>query len=72
MLVSTECFNLQWFRDQGRGQEAADAINAEQVMYGIWPVAIWRCECRQDAEQKWQRLYAEFAVNAMTYYPKEE
>ena len=61
--------NLQWYRDiVPRGQEAADAVGAEQVMDGSWPVAVWPCSDPADAKQKWSRLYEEFGVNAMTYH----
>lgn len=59
---------LRWYRDRPNGQVSADAIpEVEQTVDGTWPVAIWPCRTRQEAEQRWDRLWKEFGVNAMTY-----
>lgn len=61
---------LRWFRDKGRGQEAADALSGEGVIQDMdltWPIAVWSCKTNKEAMEKWDRLWAEFKVNAMTY-----
>lgn len=58
---------LRWFRDKGRGQEAADVLGAEQTMDGSWPVATLKCERRSTADMRWWQLLVHFDVNAMTY-----
>lgn len=58
---------LQWYRDKGRGQEAADANpNAEQLV-DIWPVARIR-GTNDELLVKWKELLDTFEVNATTYY----
>jgi hypothetical protein len=58
---------LQWFRDQGKGQEASDDTKATEDFIGSWPIARLMCEDGKDAEQKWKYLISKFEVNAMTY-----
>lgn len=62
---------LRWFRDQGRGQEAADAVGAKQEMDGVWPVANWPCKDYKESDMRWQHLLKVYGVNAMTYYPSQ-
>lgn len=60
--------HLRWFRDRGRGQEAADATGAEQVFDGSWPVAVLPCP-PEEQWSVWDHLLETFDVNAMYYYP---
>lgn len=60
--------SLRWYRDQGRGQEAADDVGAEQGMDGSWPIAILHCESRYHERRMWQYLFKTFGVNAMAWY----
>lgn len=57
---------LRWFRDKGRGQEAADATGAVQEMDGIWPIAKLPADSTNQ-EELWRMLCSEYGVNA-TYY----
>ena len=59
---------LQWFRDQGQGQAAADEVQAIEEMVGSWPVAILVCLDKYHCDCMWRYLLTKFAVNAMTYY----
>lgn len=59
---------LNWWRDKGRGQEAADAVGAQQPMDGTWPAAILPCATNKEANEKWDHLYKTYGVNAMTTY----
>ena len=61
-------YTLRWYRDKGRGQEAADATSANQVV-DIWPMAILPCSDHQDADRRWWDLYRTYGVNATLYYP---
>lgn len=65
-------FRLQWYRDLGNGQVASDAVHAHESMIGTWPVAIWVCENKEEATERWWRLLQEYQINAMTYYPNRE
>ncbi len=64
---------LEWYRDKGRGQEAADAMGAKQLT-NIWPVAViefpnpHQCEyaIAAAAESLWWHLLLAFGVNAVT------
>jgi hypothetical protein len=56
--------HIRWFRDQRRGQEAADAMMATQTVDGSWPVAVLLCVDNADADRLWEHLYATFQVNA--------
>jgi hypothetical protein len=58
---------LRWYRDKGRGQEAADHVEAKQVMDG-WPIAILECCDSDEADRRWHYLLSMFGVNAMTYF----
>jgi hypothetical protein len=60
--------HLRWFRDQGRGQEAADTVGAIQTTDGAWDVAILFCNSYKDSETQWWNLLNTFQVNAMTYH----
>lgn len=57
---------LQWYRDQGRGQEAADAIGAIQDMDGSWPTAKLPVT-RETQDEKWRHLLHTYGINAMFY-----
>lgn len=61
-------YSLRWFRDQGRGQEAADVTGADQII-DVWPQAVLPCTSYEDSEVKWRGLLNRFGVNAMTYAP---
>lgn len=58
---------LQWYRDKGRGQEAADALGAVQSLDGVWPIArIYGT--RAELDVKWRELYMTYRVNPMHVY----
>lgn len=57
---------LQWYRDKGRGQEAADATGAEQLVDG-WPIARIH-GTNDELRVKWRELLDTFGVNATTWY----
>jgi predicted acetyltransferase len=65
--MSLSNIQLRWFRDQGLGQVAADAVNAEQTQIGSWPVAVLRFDTKEKADAEWWRLFQQFNVNAMTH-----
>jgi hypothetical protein len=69
LTAYNDILSLRWFRDQGRGQEAADAVKADQVLDGPWPVAVLTCKDYKDSEEKWWDLLRRFGVNSMTYHP---
>lgn len=60
-------YYLHWFRDRGNGQSAADALGAVQVQDGSWPVAIILEDDRAKRNALWERLWREYAINAMDY-----
>jgi hypothetical protein len=64
-----DIFSLRWYRDQGRGQEAADNTNADQLMDGTWPIAVLPCDGYKDAGKRWKDLLDTYGVNATTYHP---
>lgn len=61
---------LQWYRDQGNGQNAADATRATQ-MVDVWPVARLVVESWTDADRAWSELLRVHRVNATTYLTGE-
>jgi len=63
-------YTLRWYRDQGLGQVATDAVQALETEVGHWPIAVWICETEQEANDRWWRLFKEYQVNAMTYHPR--
>lgn len=66
---------LQWYRDKGRGQEAAEAMDAKQLT-DYWPIAVIefpnpnQCALAIEAarDSLWWHLLLNYGVNAMTYY----
>ncbi len=54
---------LEWHRDKGRGQEAADAVKAEQY-FQIWPMAKIHVT-DENREGTWLDLLRKFNVNAV-------
>jgi len=63
-----DVFTLRWYRDKGRGQEAADATGATQTT-DTWPMAILPCADNQDASRRWWTLLKSYGVNATTWHP---
>lgn len=58
---------LQWYRDKGRGQEAAELMLAEESV-DVWPIARIYGPAKY-LEKIWDVLMKRFEVNAMTWYP---
>lgn len=65
-MITGETIYLEWYRDRGNGQQAADTFDAEQYEFGIWPMARVLCRTRDEAEMKWEGILAVYKVNAMT------
>jgi hypothetical protein len=61
--------HLQWYRDKGRGQEAADAndYTVYQLTH-VWPIGLIVCKDNEEVRARWQHLYDTYGVNAMTVY----
>lgn len=58
--------SLRWYRDQSRGQEAADAVACDQFHDG-WPTAQLHCRDERHATALWKYLLLTFGVNAHTH-----
>ena len=57
---------LTWFRDRGRGQEAADHCSAAvKLDTGPWPVARIYVTSETQELILWRWLYNTYRVNAM-------
>lgn len=68
---------LQWYRDQGRGQEAYDWL-AKHRLYrrrvvsttsNGWPVAQFYFRDNAEYHKMWKLLYNKFLVNCVGVYP---
>ncbi len=55
---------LTWFRDYGRGQEAADRLLAEQYV-DIWPMASVTLPSVEMAKMAQEKIYNLFKINAL-------
>jgi hypothetical protein len=64
--MPNETIHLEWYRDKGEGQRAADTFDAEQYDFGIWPMARIGCRTQHEADMKWQGLWNIYKVNANT------
>lgn len=58
-------YALQWYRDRGNGQSAADTLGAVQVQDGRFPLAIIREDDRAKRNALWERLWHDYGINAM-------
>lgn len=57
---------LEWYRDQGRGQTAADCLPCVQKI-DIWPVARLVCANHAESLILWWAILRLWGVNAHTH-----
>ncbi len=58
---------LQWYRDKGNGQRAADCLDVIQRWEGSWPVARLVCHSHGEADILWWAIYKLWGVNSHTH-----